>query len=116
MTARRVNHRVFDRKPFDAEVVLTDERGRGVLCLATRNLSSNGVALATDIPLPRGMRLFLRVPLEDGQSPLCVHGEVLRWIHAKEKAGPRLVMGIGLRFVHLTADDILRLEFFLQNR
>jgi hypothetical protein len=113
MSAKRINHRIFDRKPFDADVILTDEHGRGVLRLATRNLSSNGVALATDIPFPRGMRLFLRIPLADGQAPLCVHGEVLRWIHAKEKTGPRLV-GIGVRFVHLTASDILRLEQFLR--
>lgn len=105
--------RIFNRRSYFGDIALLDERGRAWLTVPGDNISSNGVALKTAIPFPRGLRLFLKIALADGLPPFVVHGEVLRRIE-RRSGETRVLTGIGVRFVHLSAREVVRLERFVR--
>ena len=109
---KAVEKRIFNRRNFSGDVMLTDETGRAWLALPADNLSSNGMGIQTQIAFPRGMRLFLRLVLEKEAAPLALPAEVLRRIEKKTPSGTRQ-WGIGVRFLHLSVDEIMQIERFL---
>jgi len=73
----------------------------------TKNLGAGGAFLVIDEPSARGTRLELTVSLPG--SPLVCRGEV-RWTHESDDDSMR---GMGVRFVGLEVEQIVRLNDFL---
>lgn len=71
------------------------------------NVSSLGVFVRTEQPLPIGTQIHLRFAPK-GLLPFELFGEVA-WINPYQPDGPNLNPGMGIRFLNLSPDDRERL-------
>ncbi len=103
-----VDHRRSDRR-FDRRLVVEFTHGGTAYPVETRNISLGGVFVATEMTLPYGTKVSLKMKLPDMVEPIVVDSHV-RWI---ENEGGKQV-GLGLRFEALRAKDIWALSKYLE--
>jgi diguanylate cyclase (GGDEF)-like protein len=83
---------------------------RGELRSETRNLSSNGALLESQIPLNVGTELEIDIHLPRDRSNFFLKGRVVRLEEAPEGTGDRTRYHVGVAFIVDTDEDARRLE------
>ncbi len=67
------------------------------------NLSRGGIFIATEVPLPPGSTLRVRIRIEESGQELDIEGEV-----ASHNSGPGLLnedLGMGIKFIRMTPEQ-----------
>ncbi len=117
-TARRflrVSDRLEPRVLARLEVRHVEGRGE-LLRDYSLNLSSGGLFLATNSPLPVDTRLTLAFQLPDSQLPITCPGCVA-WVNLPgEWFNPLLPTGMGLQFLDLSTDELSALRQFVKHQ
>lgn len=121
MSTQTFDNRISQRKPLKTRVVFEDEFGEGFLYFMSSDLSMSGIFIDSAILLPVGTKLFLKFSLYEGETPISVTGEIMRVKELpmgkmqKRRTKKRGSMGIGIRFLGLTGDDLSKIEKFIQS-
>jgi type IV pilus assembly protein PilZ len=102
--------RQYERYPVNLRV---DYSTRDAF-LANRvsNLSQGGLFIATETPLPVQSELDLVLTLEHEDERIRVRGRVI-WNYDIRKGTSRVIPGMGIKFLDLSADDRCRLADYL---
>lgn len=80
------------------------------------NLSTGGLFLATQSPLPVGSPLALEFQLPDSMQPIYCQARVA-WINQAEQwVHPLLPVGMGLQFIDLGSSDLVALRQFVKHQ
>lgn len=111
------NNRVSPRKPLLTNVIFEDEYSEAFLAFDSTDISISGLFIESPITLQEKSKVLLRFAIDDDE-PICVTGEVVRL--AEEKRGPgrrkdKGKIGIGIRFLGLTLEDLKRIESYVNN-
>jgi uncharacterized protein (TIGR02266 family) len=88
-------------------VEVRTDTSRSLKCFQSENISESGLLLRGSHAIPIGMAVKLEFNLPDEQEP--VHGTAMVVRHSGSGESP----GVGLRFVELNRDAILRLRRFV---
>ena len=91
-------------------IVVNIGEGAALEMSQTVNLSETGMLVRTGEVYPLGSRLSFEVHLGGQSQPIRGEGEVVR----ATAAGRESVRGIGIRFISLERDGLLRLQRFLR--
>jgi Tfp pilus assembly protein PilZ len=78
------------------------------------NLSAGGLFLRTEEVVPRGTMLHLDLVKPGGRRALHVEGKVVGVLAPEEASSQRLLPGLGVEFAGIGAEEVERLEAFLQ--
>ena len=80
------------------------------------NLSTGGLFLETDNPLPQDEKLTLKFQLPDNEQPISCQGRVT-WINSPgSPLKPNLPPGMGIQFLDVDLDALHQIRLFLQSR
>ena len=93
-------HRLFERKSTELQVILEDEMGEPLLRVPARDMSRGGVYLCTFIPMRIGSHALLRFILPDSENFIRLVGEVVR----VDRDSKEQSIGLGLRFVEVESE------------
>ncbi|HXT19479.1 MAG TPA: PilZ domain-containing protein [Thermoanaerobaculia bacterium] len=91
-------------------IVVNIGEGAALEMSQTENLSETGMLVRTGEVYPLGSRLSFEFHLGGQSQPIRGEGEVVR----QTTAGRESVRGIGIRFISLERDGLLRLQRFLR--
>ena len=91
-------------------IVVNIGEGAALEMSQTENLSETGMLVRTGEVYPLGSRLSFEFHLGGQSQPIRGEGEVVR----QTTAGRETVRGIGIRFISLERDGLLRLQRFLR--
>ena len=107
--------RIAPRKSLKTQVYFLNERGKEFLYFISENISTSGLLIQSPMPMQAGTKVFLKFCLFEGDEPIEVAAQAMRF-HDK-KRGPgrhrRVQTGIGLRFLGLEPQDFKRIESFI---
>jgi Tfp pilus assembly protein PilZ len=78
------------------------------------NLSAGGLFLRTEEVVPRGTMLHLDLVKPGGRRALHVEGKVVGVLAPEEASSKRFLPGLGVEFSGVGAEEVERLEAFLQ--
>jgi Tfp pilus assembly protein PilZ len=78
------------------------------------NLSAGGLFLRTEEVVPRGTMLHLDLVKPGGRRALHIEGKVVGVLAPEEASSQRLLPGLGVEFAGVGAEEVERLEAFLQ--
>jgi type IV pilus assembly protein PilZ len=78
----------------------------------TGDLSTGGLFIKTDHPLPPGRQFVIRLRLPGLTEPLQIQCEVV-WARTPEQAGPDQPTGMGVKFSQMSTKDSERLRKYL---
>jgi CRP/FNR family cyclic AMP-dependent transcriptional regulator len=76
------------------------------------NISTGGLFIKTDKPLPQGEQFLLRLQFPDLTEPLKISCEVV-WARSTEHATPREPAGMGVKFIEMSKKDSESLKHYL---
>ncbi len=79
------------------------------------NLSSGGLFLETDNPLPPEESLTLKFHAPNQSQPVCCRGSVAWVNHPDSLCCPSLPPGMGIKFVNLDLEDLHRIRTLLKD-
>lgn len=107
------NKRLTPRKDWRGKVIFEDERGDPLIYVFSENISPSGIFLATEVPIQLGSKAFLSFTLPDGVEVRTV-GEVVRIQRESTPGKAQEVsrLGMGIRFISLTNDQMARIQRF----
>ncbi len=71
----------------------------------TANVSTGGLSIRTENPLPPGHQFRLKLKLADGNDPIQLKCEVV-WSHRKEEGSPEKPPGMGVKFTEIAEKDL----------
>ena len=77
------------------------------------NISSGGLFVKTEKPLPHGEQFLLRLQLPDLPEPLKISCEVV-WARSPSQATPKEPAGMGVKFIEMTQKDSDTLKQYLR--
>jgi len=83
---------------------LTYKDDRAFINAYTGNVSSGGLFIRTDNPLPQGEQFFLKLQLPDVSEPLKINCEVF-WSRRKSEATEARPSGMGVKFLEMSRQD-----------
>jgi type IV pilus assembly protein PilZ len=104
---------------YDAELSVDWSSGETFLFSYITNISEMGIFIRSDDPPKVGTTLSLRFATDEGE-PLELEGVVV-WINPVRPDGENLNPGMGVRFIHLSAEqrervvDLVRTVAYLQD-
>jgi len=75
----------------------------------TKNISSTGIFIKTNKPLPKGERISLKLSLPDVSKSLKIGGEVA-WSRGETDDQEKHPLGMGVKFVDISAADRKKLK------
>ncbi len=78
----------------------------------TGDISSGGLSIRTENPLPPGHQFRLRLQVPGRDDPVQVHCEVV-WSRKKEEATPGKPSGMGVRFCEISDNDLRFLKQYV---
>lgn len=93
-------------------IVVNIGEGAALEMAQSENFSETGMLVRTREPYPLGSRLSFEFHLGGGHLPIRGEGEVVR----ATTAGREAVHGVGVRFISLERDGLMRLQRFLRER
>lgn len=103
MERRRSDQRYERELPIDFSYEGRSYSGR------TRNISLGGVFIQTEVPLPFGSKVVLKLKLPAQRDGIEVGGQV-RWLEMEDG----LLRGLGVRFEGLRARDVWALNKYFE--
>lgn len=111
-----MNNRIAPRKALQTRVIFEDEFSEDFLYFTSKNISTSGVFIQTQLPLKAGMKVFLKFCLYLEDEPIHVAAEVMRVMNKKRGPGRRkpVIPGIGLKFLGLSHGDFKKIEAFIR--
>jgi CRP/FNR family transcriptional regulator, cyclic AMP receptor protein len=77
------------------------------------NISSGGLFVKTEKPLPRGEQFLLRLQLPDLPDPLRISCEVV-WARSPAEATLKEPVGMGVKFIEMTQKESDALKQYLR--
>jgi len=83
---------------------LTYKDDRAFIKAYTGNVSSGGLFIRTENPLPQGEHFFLKLQLPDVSEPLKINCEVV-WSRRKSEATDARPSGMGVKFLEMSRQD-----------
>ena len=83
---------------------LTYKDDRAFIKAYTGNVSSGGLFIRTENPLPHGEKFFLKLQLPDVSEPLKINCEVV-WSRKKSQATDVRPPGMGVKFLEMSRQD-----------
>jgi uncharacterized protein (TIGR02266 family) len=83
---------------------LTYKDDRAFIKAYTGNVSSGGLFIRTENPLPQGEQFFLKLQLPDVSEPLKINCEVV-WSRRKSEATGTRLPGMGVKFLEMSRQD-----------
>jgi uncharacterized protein (TIGR02266 family) len=78
----------------------------------TSNVSTGGLAIKTENPLPLGHQFVLKLKLPGVQEPMQIKCEVM-WAHKREESTPENPPGMGVKFIEISEKDFLFLKKYI---
>lgn len=110
-----MNQRIAPRKALATRVVFEDELGADFLYFTSTDISASGLFIQNTLPFRLGTRVFLKFSLFEGDEPIHVAAEVMRFMQKKRGPGRRkdVLKGIGLKFLGLSDKDFARIRRFM---
>lgn len=78
----------------------------------TTNISSGGLAIKTENPLPPGHQFMLKLQLPGVAESMQIKCEVV-WAHKREAADPDRPPGMGVKFIEIAEKDFLFLKKYI---
>lgn len=111
-----MNNRIAPRKSFQTRVVFEDEFNAEFLYFISKDISTSGIFIQTKLGFKAGTKVFLKFSLYEGEKPIEVAGEVMRFHDKKRGPGRKkpVTTGVGLKFLGLSREDLRRIENFIQ--
>jgi CRP/FNR family cyclic AMP-dependent transcriptional regulator len=91
---------------------LTYKDDRAFIKAFTGNVSSGGLFIRTENPLPQGEKFFLKLQLPDVSEPLKINCEVV-WSRRKSEATDTRPPGMGVKFLEMSRQDSDVLQKYL---
>ncbi len=79
-----------------------------------QNISSGGIFVPTDDPLPLDTRLLITFSLPDCEQPITTEGIVIRSIHADPDSGVD-PSGMGIQFQALSEDNLRLIDVYVES-
>lgn len=111
-----MNNRISPRKILQTRVIFEDEFNEEFLYFTSTDISVSGIFIQSKLPFKSGTKVFLRFSLYEGDDPIRVTGEVMRFIDKKRGPGRRrpVTAGVGLKFLGLSDADFLRVKTYVE--
>ncbi len=81
----------------------------------TANISTGGLSIKTENPLPPGHQFRLKLKLPDKQDPIQLKCEVV-WSHRKEEGAPEKPSGMGVKFTEIAEQDLHFLRKYISEQ
>ena len=81
----------------------------------TANISSGGLSIKTENPLPPGHQFRLKLQIPDIQDPIHLKCEVV-WSHRKEEGSPEKPPGMGVKFIEIAERDLHFLRKYISEQ
>lgn len=108
--------RIAPRKPLQTRVVFEDEFNEELLYFVSKDISTSGIFIQTKLSFKASTKVFLKFSLYEGEKPIEVVGEVMRFHDKKRGPGRKkpVTTGVGLKFLGLSREDFKRIENFIQ--
>jgi type IV pilus assembly protein PilZ len=91
-----------EHRRYDTSIAVDYASGETFLFAYLRNISTMGIFIRTNDPMPVGTRLKLRFHVDE-DDPLVLDGEIT-WVNPYRPNGENLNPGMGVRFIELTPD------------
>ncbi len=91
-----------ERERFDVSIEVDYQDGETFLFSYIQNISTMGIFIRSDAPLPIGTRMDLR--FDHQGHTFSLQGEVM-WVNPLRTDGENLNPGMGIRFVELSGED-----------
>ncbi|MEJ2723742.1 MAG: TIGR02266 family protein [Deltaproteobacteria bacterium] len=91
---------------------LTYKDDRAFIKAYTGNVSSGGLFIRTENPLPQGEQFFLKLQLPDVSDPLKINCEVV-WSRKKSEGTQERPPGMGVKFLEMSRQDSEILKKYL---
>lgn len=112
-----MNQRIAPRKPFQTRVVFEDEFNEEFLYFVSTNISATGIFIQTKLPFKPGTRVLLKFSLHEGEEPISVAAEIMRFHDRKRGPGRKkpVTTGVGLKFLGLSREDLQKVEDFIRS-
>ena len=100
-------------------VIFEDELSEGFLYFLSTDISVSGIFIVSAIAFQPGTKVLLKFSLYEGDEPVCVTGEIARYMGERRGRGRRpkkkRSIGIGIRFLGLKPEDLKRIEAFIHS-
>ena len=91
-----------EHRRYDTSIAVDYASGETFLFAYLKNISTMGIFIRTNDPMPIGTRLKLRFHVDE-DDPQVLDGEVT-WVNKYRPNGENLNPGMGVRFIELTPD------------
>lgn len=112
--ARKISEkRLSKRKPIKVQITVHDGEGFGDLYFETKDISTGGIFITSDLLLDVGEKLHLEFHLPDSNKPVQAEGTVVRVIRVPRLPDQDFKPGMGIKFTKISDEDKKRLENFL---
>lgn len=114
---KKIEQRISPRKPLKTRVIFEDEFGEDFLYFLSTDISLSGLFIESNIKFVPSTKMFLKFSLHENEAPIQVTGEITRMTDPKRTRGrPKKDrrVGIGIRFLGLSASDMKRIERFVR--
>ena len=107
--------RRYPRAPLHAEILCENlpggsNRGRGVICFYSTDISVGGLFLETTIPFQEGHIIHIQLKLPGAERPLRLQGRVVRNVSSPPETAP----GMAIEFLHLGYEDQRLIEGYVR--
>lgn len=107
--------RVAVRKPFQAEIEVSQQSDHNFYTSFTENISSGGLFIATRDLLDLGTIIEIGFTLPNREQKITTRAEV-RWQRLEELNQVSSVPGIGVKFLDLSTDEAEAINTFINQR
>jgi type IV pilus assembly protein PilZ len=91
-----------EHRRYDTSIAVDYASGETFLFAYLKNISTMGIFIKSNDPMPIGTRLKLRFHVDE-DDPLVLDGEVT-WVNQYRPNGENINPGMGVRFIELTPD------------
>jgi type IV pilus assembly protein PilZ len=105
---KAANRRIAER--ISSEIEVNYESLDGFRSDYATNISKGGLFISTKSPLPKGSPVKLHINLDGKPLPVELKGEVLWTIKADEENQKKIVAGMGIKFVDISAETRKAIE------
>ena len=107
--------RKYPRAPVEVEIHSSElpedqQKGKGLLCFFSKNISVGGIFLETTMPLEIGSVIYMRFNLPSSPTPIITQAIIVRI----NKKGTDLTPGMGIEFRHLSYADKTTIDEYVK--
>lgn len=112
-----MERRRFPRAPIVAEIICSEkpremQKGTGMLCFLSTDISAGGIFLETSLPLKIGTLIHLKFTIPGIFKTIITQARVVR-INEDDPDSP---LGMGIELEHLSYDDQKLIDDYVENR